>query len=326
MIKLVLVDMDNTLLPAGQEHVSYRAIEAIRDLMDLGVRFGPATGRDPFELERMFFGARDCFATGIAANGKRIYVDGELRQRTLVDHAGVARLVQLLADIPNAFATVLPFDNPRGKEPYRCIGARGGDVAWFEQRIGFVGKLCDELPDEELIACTIACTGTQVQLDEILAEARRLVPEFDYVQPVAHWVDVLPAGLNKGTALPILLDELGISSEEVLFFGDADNDVALLSAIENSVAVANATLAAAEAARWHIGASADESVAQALEDLAEALRTGETPRFMQEAYQVAPQALAPDDGNDGNDDAQDQEPTSQAIHDLLEAHLRQLRP
>ena len=318
MIKLVLTDMDKTLLPAGHDHVSYRAIQAIRDLVDLGVRFGPATGRDTFELERMFFGARDCFATGIQANGKRIYVDGELRTYTLIDNGAIKRLKAVLDGVPNAFLTTLAFDNPRGTEPYRAIGARSGDLAWFEQFIGFVGKPCDEVPDEELIAATIACTGTQAQLDDILDQARRLVPEFDYVQPIAHWVDILPAGLNKGTALPILLRELGISSDEVLFFGDADNDVALLQAIDNSVAVANATPAAAAAARWHIGACEDESVAQALEELAEAIRTDTTPRFMTEAAQVPPRAFAADD----TAATDDQEPTSQAIHDLLAAHLQ----
>ena len=315
MIKLVLTDMDNTLLPAGQDHVSYRAVTAIRDLLDLGVRFGPATGRDTFELDRMFFGARDCYATGIAANGKRVYVDGELRTYSLIDNGAVERLVDMMRDIPNAFVTTLAFDNPRGREPYKCIGARGGDMMWFAQNIGFTGELCDTVPDEDIIAATIACAGTQKQLDEIVAQARVVAPDFDYAQPTEHWVDVLPAGLNKGTALPLLLSELGISSDEVLFFGDADNDLALLGAVENSVAVSNATPAAAAAAKWHIGACEDEAVAEALEELADAIRNGGTPRFMREEYQVAPRSQSTDEVDD------EQGLTSQMLYDLVSAHL-----
>lgn len=318
MIKLVLADMDNTLLPGGQEHVSYRAVTAIRELMELGVRFGPATGRDPFEVDRMFFGARDCYQTGILANGKRIYKDGELRRYTLLDNDALRQLAELLADVPNAFLTVLAFDNPKGKEPYWSIGARSGDLAWFQQKIGFTGKHRDDVPDFDLIAATIACSGTQAQLDEILAQAKEVVPCFDYVQPIDHWVDILPAGLNKGTALPMLLDELGIRSDEVLFFGDADNDLALLQAVDNSVAVANATPAAAAAAKWHIGASKDEAVAQALEELAEALRTGQTPRFMREDAYVPPVPEAADDMP-----AQGEQPDEElfaAIRALAEAH------
>lgn len=315
MIKLVLADMDNTLLPVGQDHVSYRAVTAIRDLLDLGVRFGPATGRDTFELDRMFFGARDCFATGIVANGKRVYVDGELRNYSLIDNDAVARLADMVADVPNAFVTTLAFDNPRGKEPYCCVGARGGDMAWFEQNIGFTGRLCDHVPTEPIIAATIACAGSQRQLDDILEQARKTVPEFDYVQPTEHWADVLPANLNKGTALPLLLTELGITSDEVLFFGDADNDLGLMGALDNSVAVANATPAAAAAAKWHIGASDTEAVAQALEELADAIRKGTTPHFMTTAGQVTPQVLAYEDEED------DEEPTAQALYELVSAHL-----
>lgn len=282
MIKLVLCDMDNTLLPVGEERVSNRAIAAIRDLLELGVRFGPASGRDTFELDRMFAGARDCFGTGIVANGKRIYVDGELRRYFLIDNGGVERIVRLLEGTPNSFVTTLAFDNPDGSEPYRCIGARKEDMDWFAQSIGFRGVLCDKVPDERLIATTIACAGTQEQLDDIVAHAKQIAPQFDYVQPTDHWMDVLPAGLNKGTALPLLLDELGIVRDEVLFFGDADNDLALMGALENTVAVANATPAAQVAARWHIGPCAEDAVAAALEELARALRTGSTPSFMQD--------------------------------------------
>ena len=280
MIKLVLSDMDNTLLPTGQEHVSPRTIRAIRSLVEMGVRFGPATGRDTFEVDRMFQGARDCYGTGIVANGKRIYVDGALSRYSLIDNDALRRLGAIVSEVPGTFLTALAFNNPSGDEPYWCMGAHPDDIAWFEQMIGFTGRSREDIPSFELIAATIACTGPQEQLDELLARARREVPDFDYVQPIAHWVDILPAGLNKGTALPLLLDELGISSSEVIFFGDADNDLALLGAVEHSVAVANATPAAAAAARWHIGTSADEAVAQALEDLAEALQKGERPAFM----------------------------------------------
>lgn len=90
----------------------------------------------------------------------------------------------------------------------------------------------------------------------------------------------MPAGVNKGSSLGALLDELGISSDEVVFFGDAENDLQIMEKVENSVAVANATPAAAAAARWHIGSSADDSVAAALEDIACSAREGRLPSFM----------------------------------------------
>ena len=53
-----------------------------------------------------------------------------------------------------------------------------------------------------------------------------------------------------------------------MVFGDAGNDLSMLSHVPDSVAVANATPEAAAAARWHIGACADDAVADAVLALA----------------------------------------------------------
>ena len=53
-------------------------------------------------------------------------------------------------------------------------------------------------------------------------------------------VMVLPSGVNKATGLKAALDELCISSHNVVGVGDAENDHALLAACECGVAVANA--------------------------------------------------------------------------------------
>lgn len=53
-------------------------------------------------------------------------------------------------------------------------------------------------------------------------------------------VMVLPAGVDKGTGLLAALVELGVSRDNTVAIGDAENDDALLSLSECGVAVANA--------------------------------------------------------------------------------------
>lgn len=78
----------------------------------------------------------------------------------------------------------------------------------------------------------------------------------------------------------ILMDEMGITADEVCVFGDSENDVALLRASPNSVAVANAILRAAAAARYHIGPCVDDAVADALFDIASVAANGGPASFM----------------------------------------------
>lgn len=53
-------------------------------------------------------------------------------------------------------------------------------------------------------------------------------------------VMVLPSGVNKGTALQVALEELGMSLHNAVAVGDAENDLPLMRASAVSAAVANA--------------------------------------------------------------------------------------
>ena len=318
MIKLVLSDMDGTLLPKGGSNVSYRTIRAIRTLLDAGVHFAPATGRQLPELDERFFGMRECYQTAITANGKRVFVDGELRHEILMDREVLVRLEQELADIPNAFLIVEPADNPKGDRTWPCIGARAGDAAWFGQNVGFPAEAVEVLPDEEFISAEIACAGSDEQYEQVIEHMKQVAPECDFVTSQTHWCDVLPKGANKGTALQVLLNELGITVDEAVFFGDMENDLALMELVPDSVAVANATPAAAEVARWHVGDVADEGATVAIEEIARAVEAGETPDFMRDD---APYAPAQQDPADDDEDYADGDSFADAIRELLAARL-----
>jgi len=86
-------------------------------------------------------------------------------------------------------------------------------------------------------------------------------------------VMVLPPGVNKATGLTAALDELKLSTHEVVGIGDSENDHALLHASELAVAVASAVPPLREAADWVTVGSNGAGTAEALlalvaEDLA----------------------------------------------------------
>ncbi len=63
-------------------------------------------------------------------------------------------------------------------------------------------------------------------------------------------VMVLPSGINKATGLSAALNELGLSPDNVVGVGDAENDHALLKLCGYSVAVANALPMLKQEADW----------------------------------------------------------------------------
>lgn len=280
MIRLALTDMDNTLVPFGVQSVEGEDLAAIHATLDAGVRFGPATGRDEQELRRLFQGDEACYATGIISNGKKVKVDGELIDVHYIDNDAFERLAQRFLDEPGTFVVAYPAKTDLSNPAY-VIGARTDEMASYEERFKFNGRLASHVPDEPLIAATIACAGTQDDMERTRRLAQGLAPEFDYVSPVPNWFDVLPHGVDKSSALDVLMGALGVGKDEVAFFGDGENDLGIMGRVPNSVAVANAVPAVAEAARWHIGTCWSHAVAAALGDIAQAAPTGALPAFMQ---------------------------------------------
>ena len=271
MIKLVLSDMDNTLIPMGNARVGERTVAAIHELMDAGVRFGPATGRDYFELLR-FFGMDDsCLQTGVLSNGKRVRVDGTYVRTVLIPRDALVKIDEALRPEPGMFLVCYPEDTNLLNPAYG-VGTTAEELAVFEKRTRFTGAVVDEVPDEPFIAATIACPGPPERMDRCRAIVSEAAPELRIVSPVPEWFDIMPQGVSKASGLEPLLEALGITLDEVAVFGDAENDLEILRMVRHSVAVANATDEVLETARYRVGPVSEEGVADALLEIA---RTGE---------------------------------------------------
>lgn len=279
MIKLVLSDVDGTLIPLGAGTVSKRTMAAIAQVREAGVQFGLATGRDIVELMQLFEGNDLPFRTGILSNGKKIMVDGKIARLSLIENDGLQRLVQELAQYPHTFVTAYPFHTD-ASNPIYCMNTTEDELAEWAKTYAFKGIVVDKVPDEQIIGATIACSAGEDVLQQVYDSVIRCCPEFDVVKPAPRWWDILPKGLNKGTALHMLMDELGVTRDEVVMFGDADNDLAILTEVENSVVVSGATPATKDVAKYIIGACEDEAVAVALEDIASSTVNGVLPKFM----------------------------------------------
>ena len=64
-------------------------------------------------------------------------------------------------------------------------------------------------------------------------------------------VEVMPVGAGKASGAQRLAEELGLTQNNVMFFGDFDNDIELLAWAKHSVAMGNGTEKAKKTARYH---------------------------------------------------------------------------
>ena len=265
-IKLILCDIDGTILPKGRSQVSARTIRAFHAALDAGLVIGPASGRGIEWIPPFFGGDAACCATCLATNGLQVYLNGALAHEERQPHDALVRLATMLADVPRS--GMLCFD---GGAPLLVAGSRED----LRRPFPAYAETCvpvDAVPDV-VVKANVFVDTDEVGTRALLARAARKVPELDLDYAHVGFSNVMPHGYNKGSGARMLCELLGIDTSEVVVFGDAGNDLPLFSVVPNSVAVANAQPEAARAARWHIGRCEDDAVAVAIE----ALAVGEWP-------------------------------------------------
>ena len=266
-VKLILTDIDGTILPHGRRRVSARTVAAFRAAVEAGIFVGPASGRGYSWIPGFFDGDEACCATALATNGMQVYLGGELAlERTLAPGA-LARLQAIVAETPRA--GLVCFDDATPLLVEGELDVLAAHFPAYAERC----RVTRTLPDFPVVKANVFTGAGEAAAAELVARLNAEVPELDVDRAMPTYSNVMPHGWNKGAAVTWLAERLGVGLDEVVVFGDADNDLPMFAAVENSVAVAGATPEAAAAARWHIGACEDDAVAGAIE----ALAAGEWP-------------------------------------------------
>lgn len=276
MIKLVLSDLDSTLVWREDHVITPFALEAVRGLSRAGVRFAPCTGRIHRDLARMFAGDERACATAVTSNGQLVYLDGEAIEKVALPHDALLRAADDLSRIEDAYLVV----EHEGEKT--AVGVDLGYVLAHPDNFWRVRHALETVPGEPCYKANVRVVGSYERCREVARALRRAHPELDFLCPapgLPH-IDVTPRGCGKDYGAGVLARRLGVRAEEVCCFGDAENDLPVLRRYPHSVAVANAEDAVRAQARWHIGPACEDAVAVALLDIAEASAAGRMPSFM----------------------------------------------
>ena len=220
-----------------------------------------------------------------------MFVDGEVVASRAIDNDALMRLADYLEQETNdTFLKVYSLgDDFWGNDAY-CVTSNpervrrameSGGNAWLKGEEAPCRPVVDGAP---VFKANIWSARSREELAELRERVAAEVPELSLVFPNnrVRLFDILPDGWDKGCAALELARALGLTPDEVAVFGDSDNDLPMIDAVPNSVAVANANEAVTAAARWHIGAAADDAVAGALHQIAACATTGEMPSFMRQ--------------------------------------------
>ena len=256
-LRLAAVDMDGTLLDDDKNFPP--GMDELLDQMDArGVTFAPASGRQVWTLIDMFPGRPGM--TVIGENGGIVMRDGVEVSSSPLDAPTMREAVRLVRE-----ATSGP------------DGIDGGLVMCGKQ-FAYVERTDDRfvdgvLPyyhrtkrvDDQIAMLAVFVLGPV----EALAEATlaRFADTHQYAISGANWADLQIRGVDKGSAVRDLQRFLGVTREQTAVFGDAGNDLSMMSEGDLSFAMANASRDVVEASRFIAPSNNEAGVAQVLRTL-----------------------------------------------------------
>ena len=260
--------MDGTLLdPKGQ--VDLPRLEKILDqLEERGIRFVIATGNEIHRVKQLLGHLTERVVL-IVANGARIFEGNQLLQAQTWDDDMVNRALEF-------------FKGRECQDQFVVTSMNGGFVKegtvftqlenfmtpemieLFYQRMNFVEELESHLFGGVL---KMSLVVGEERSDSVLEEINHLFN--GYVQAVSSGygcIDILQSGIHKAWGLQELLKRWDIKAEEIMAFGDSENDVEMLQLAGISYAMENADDKAKAVATDFAPSNSQAGVYQVLED------------------------------------------------------------
>ena len=139
---------------------------------------------------------------------------------------------------------------------------------YYARQTGAVAEfLGDDLYTFDGDANKLIIIDNPEQIDTVIAVlAPKLHNHVTLVRSQANFLEILPHGVSKGLALTALVKSKGIDLSQVVAFGNADNDISMLSITGASVAVANGTAAVKQVATYQCGHHNEDGVAHWIEE------------------------------------------------------------
>lgn len=270
-IGIIALDLDGTLLNSSGE-ISPRTHDALLRCADAGIEIVPTTGR--------FFGAMPQFIRelpflhyAITINGAAVF---DIRRGETVCSEAIAlpdaiALMQYLDTLP------VCYDCYVNNAAYMTADLRSR-IAEFTDSPKYIKMVLalrqpvDELKaylsaQSEPVQKVMLFTRHPEVRKEILEHLSERFPMLVASSSTPDNVEINQVNANKGRALYLLADYLGIPRTDTMSFGDGLNDLSMILAAGIGVAMANSEAAVLEAADYVTGDCDSDGIADAIDHI-----------------------------------------------------------
>ena len=261
--RMIGMDLDGTLLKTNKKLTLYTK-NVLQRAIQQGIIVMPATGRPisgvPKELLEI-----PGIRYAVTANGARVVdiENGKAMVEELLPHDTAEKLMDVFEHYDTFREIYFDGVGYASEEALKQIGrylsvpAMANYITSTRIAVKDVRKKFEETnrPVDKIQALFTSIEDRDAARKEI--EEIDKIPGIEITAALAMNIEVNAAGVNKGKAMIELGKVLGIPREEIMAFGDGDNDLKMLKEVGTGVAMENG-IASVKAAADYITASNDE--------------------------------------------------------------------
>lgn len=280
-IKLIVTDLDGTLLNKEKKVTEYSA-EILRKAEEEGIKLCIATGRfiEDIKYEMEDIGVNPYY---INMNGAEVRdPSGELIKEINIDYKKLDIVLNYFKKydvIPELYTSDGEYvvgitEEESISELYNRLKFLFPDREITKEEVVnnqrfFKRKMVkdiQELIDKGVRVRKVA--GFSENIEDI-KEAKKIFNSLDGLVCVSALVnnfEVTNIEAQKGPALKSLIDSLGLSEDEIVIFGDGENDISMFNMFENAVAMGNAMDIISDIANYHCMTNYEDGVANFIKD------------------------------------------------------------
>lgn len=266
MKNLYISDLDGTLLDSDSKVSEYTA-RTLNSLMDKGMMFSFASARSPYSAQKVI--PRLDIRYGIVYNGAFIYdmKSGERIGFNAFNKADARHIFDSYVS-KKVYPAVFSYIDGAEKCSYHRTLSSSLMIAQREKDKADPRKRAvddtERMLDGEVFY--FSAMGAKKELFPIYEELKDVFECFFYLDHASNimWLEVLPKGVSKASAVQTLAKILGCSN--IVAFGDGKNDIPLFEAANECYAVENAVDELKEIANDVVFSNDRDGVARWLEE------------------------------------------------------------
>ena len=231
MIKLIVTDVDGTLLNDNHElHPDFWKVE--EQLTKNGILFSIASGRQFYNLETRFERIKDR-TMFFAENGTYVSHKGEELYVNPIEKTAAWEFIQLGRKLENTHLVLCGKDSAYIETSDKVFQR---EISKFYERL----KVVEDLTQVDDIYLKVTLCNFNGVEDNTFPHLKDYTGKYKVAIAARVFIDITALDANKGNAIKGIQQELNISPEETLVFGDYLNDLEMMKVAKHSYAMKNA--------------------------------------------------------------------------------------